>query len=59
MPSCGQIPLEVTQEAATVRFLTECKWGTDIYNETILYYGRDQDVVLTCWSEGSSIVGYP
>lgn len=42
-----------------MRFLSECKWGTDNYNETIKYYGRDQDLTLTCWLEGASIVGYP
>ena len=59
LPSCGEISLQVTQEAATVRFLSECKWGTNNDNETIQYYGRDQELTLTCWSEGSSIVGYP
>ncbi|SPO07030.1 uncharacterized protein DNG_09724 [Cephalotrichum gorgonifer] len=54
---CGNIPLAVTQERATVRYLSECLWGYETGNEGIAYYGRDVDITVTCWAEGSEVIG--
>jgi hypothetical protein len=53
---CGEVPLSITRQDATVRYLSECKWGRSTSSESILYYGRDVDVTLTCWSNGNTIM---
>lgn len=48
---CGEIPLEVTQQRARVRYLAACKWGHSKTADSIAYYGRDEDITVTCWVE--------
>ena len=54
---CGHVPLDVTQEPATVRYLSECKWGPSAYDESISYYGRNVDITLICWDNGTILMG--
>lgn len=56
---CGHIPLDVTQERATVRYLSECIWGYETGDEGIAYYGRDVDITVTCWAKGTEVMGDP
>lgn len=48
---CGEIPLEVTQQRARVKYLAVCRWGPNRTGEPIAYYGRDDDIIVTCWVE--------
>jgi hypothetical protein len=55
---CGEVPLEITRQDATVRYLSECKWGRSTSSESMRFYGRDLDVELTCWDESDlDVVG--
>lgn len=56
---CGEVPLDITRQDATVRYLSECKWSRATSSESIVYYGRDVDVTLTCWANGNTIMGDP
>ncbi|KYK57982.1 hypothetical protein DCS_04995 [Drechmeria coniospora] len=49
---CGQVSLDITRQAAAVRYLSECKWAPSTSSESMQFYGRDVDVTLTCWTEG-------
>lgn len=53
---CGEVPLAITEEAAEVKYLSECKWGSYTSDESILFYGRDVDVTLTCWAQGETVL---
>ncbi|CEJ79835.1 hypothetical protein VHEMI00052 [[Torrubiella] hemipterigena] len=53
---CGKVPKTITTQKSKVRYLSECKWESGTSSETIKYYGRDVDITLTCWVEGSEIV---
>ncbi|KEZ43274.1 hypothetical protein SAPIO_CDS4710 [Scedosporium apiospermum] len=57
LASCGQVPYEVTEQPAQIRYLTECKWGYSTSAESITYYGRDLDLTLLCWAEGGTVYG--
>lgn len=54
---CGRVPLDITRQDATVRYLSEGKWTASTAAESILYYGRDVDITVTCWTEGTEIIG--
>lgn len=56
---CGRVPLNITRQPASVRYLSECKWGPSTSSESIAYYGRDVDVTLTCWADGSVVMDDP
>lgn len=56
---CGEVPLTVTQEQNTIRYLSECIWGYETGNEVITYYGRDVNITLTCWANGTEVMGDP
>jgi hypothetical protein len=56
LPYCGEVPLDITRQDATVRYLSECKWGYDTSAESILFYGRDQDITLTCYAQGGAVL---
>lgn len=54
---CGEVELDITEQDATVRYLSEGKWGYDTSSESLEYYGRDEDVTLTCWTDGADVNG--
>lgn len=56
LPYCGEVPMDITRQDATVRYLSECKWGYDTSTESMLFYGRDQDVTLTCYGQGGTVM---
>lgn len=56
---CGDVPLEITEQDAEVRYLSECKWEYSTSSESLLYYGRDLDTTLTCWAEGEPVLENP
>lgn len=57
LPSCGRVPLKITKQDNKVRYLSECKWTSSTSSESIKFYGRDQDVTLTCFvPDGSNIL---
>jgi hypothetical protein len=57
IPYCGSIPEDITRQAATVRYLTTCNWERNVRGGDITHYGRDEEVTLTCFTEGGSVVG--
>jgi hypothetical protein len=54
---CGEVELDITEQDATVRYLSEGKWGYGTSSESLEYYGRDEDVTLTCWTDGDDVNG--
>jgi len=49
--------LQITTQATKVRYLSECKWSAEERSESVAYYGRDQEITLICWDNGTEVLG--
>lgn len=50
---CGNIPQKITKQAARLKYLSTCNWKRYTEGQVIAYYGRDKDITLTCWGQGT------
>ncbi|CEJ91179.1 hypothetical protein VHEMI06909 [[Torrubiella] hemipterigena] len=53
---CGQIPMDIYREPAQVRYLSECKASPYTTDEDVQFYGRDQNITVTCSTKGQELL---
>lgn len=59
IPGCGDIPFEITEQPARVRYLSECKESSSTSSESTTYYGRDLDLTVLCWAQNDIVNNNP